>query len=510
MPSQSPTRAATAGAAQPRGERVLRGDPHAASSTSTANQRSPAGVSGAGTDRRGSVRRMRRARSSRLTARPTSAAIDRSRRRRRPPSGTRGATAVATQLRQPGRSASRAAPPRRPPGRRARAAGVRGRAGRPGRRRCRRCRRRAARSSSGPRRAAASKTSRQTARPPRARVWATASWTTSMPSDGWPRAASAAVSRPGPAADVERRPGAVREQGEVRGVGGAGPVLDRKSRRPCRRRSPPGTPRWRRRARTPSRPPPRSSGDPRDLGRDLARTGCRGGCGDRGARRRRCRRRAAARRRRPGGRAASSAARVSCVRRRGGHRYVAQRGGGRRVAQRRAPTSRRPRPGRARRRCVQAVGHRRQQRPGSPAGCPCRSGRPVRSTRRRGRSPAARRSRVPRCGATVQPASAVRISSPRTASARSPASARRQPVRPTACAHASRVSSSAAAATVGGGRHRRRRRRAGSSPGPAPAPWRRPGPSWRHASTRQKSRAVRSVPRTEPETFERVPAARGW
>ena len=32
----------------------------------------------------------------------------------------------------------------------------------------------------------------------------------------------------------------------------------------------------------------------------------------------------------------------------------------------------------------------------------------------------------------------------------------------------------------------------------------------RHASTRQKSRAARAVPRTEPDTFDRVPAARGW
>jgi hypothetical protein len=31
-----------------------------------------------------------------------------------------------------------------------------------------------------------------------------------------------------------------------------------------------------------------------------------------------------------------------------------------------------------------------------------------------------------------------------------------------------------------------------------------------HASTFQKSRAVRAVPRTDPETLERVPAARGW
>ena len=32
----------------------------------------------------------------------------------------------------------------------------------------------------------------------------------------------------------------------------------------------------------------------------------------------------------------------------------------------------------------------------------------------------------------------------------------------------------------------------------------------RHDSTFQKSRAVRRVPLTEPETFERVPSARGW
>ena len=31
-----------------------------------------------------------------------------------------------------------------------------------------------------------------------------------------------------------------------------------------------------------------------------------------------------------------------------------------------------------------------------------------------------------------------------------------------------------------------------------------------HDSTRQKSRAARTVPRTEPDTFERVPSARGW
>ncbi len=31
-----------------------------------------------------------------------------------------------------------------------------------------------------------------------------------------------------------------------------------------------------------------------------------------------------------------------------------------------------------------------------------------------------------------------------------------------------------------------------------------------HASTRQKSRAARVVPRTEPDTFDRVPRARGW
>ena len=31
-----------------------------------------------------------------------------------------------------------------------------------------------------------------------------------------------------------------------------------------------------------------------------------------------------------------------------------------------------------------------------------------------------------------------------------------------------------------------------------------------HRSTRAKSRAVRSVPFTEPETLERVPSARGW
>ena len=30
------------------------------------------------------------------------------------------------------------------------------------------------------------------------------------------------------------------------------------------------------------------------------------------------------------------------------------------------------------------------------------------------------------------------------------------------------------------------------------------------ASTREKSRVVRRVPRTEPDTLERVPAARGW
>ena len=32
----------------------------------------------------------------------------------------------------------------------------------------------------------------------------------------------------------------------------------------------------------------------------------------------------------------------------------------------------------------------------------------------------------------------------------------------------------------------------------------------RHASTRQKSYAARRLPRTEPETLERVPAVRGW
>ena len=31
-----------------------------------------------------------------------------------------------------------------------------------------------------------------------------------------------------------------------------------------------------------------------------------------------------------------------------------------------------------------------------------------------------------------------------------------------------------------------------------------------HESTRAKSRAARTVPRTEPDTFERVPSARGW
>ncbi len=31
-----------------------------------------------------------------------------------------------------------------------------------------------------------------------------------------------------------------------------------------------------------------------------------------------------------------------------------------------------------------------------------------------------------------------------------------------------------------------------------------------HASTRQKSRAVRAVPTTEPDTFDRVPRARAW
>ena len=35
-------------------------------------------------------------------------------------------------------------------------------------------------------------------------------------------------------------------------------------------------------------------------------------------------------------------------------------------------------------------------------------------------------------------------------------------------------------------------------------------PARRHDSTRAKSRAVRSVPLTEPDTLERVPSARGW
>ena len=59
----------------------------------------------------------------------------------------------------------------------------------------------------------------------------------------------------------------------------------------------------------------------------------------------------------------------------------------------------------------------------------------------------------------------------------------------------------------------RRRRRAGSSPGRRPAPWRRPGRGvvGRVMTAPARSRGPRAaVPRTEPETLERVPAARGW
>ena len=183
-------------------------------------------------------------------------------------------------------------------------------------------------------------------------------------------------------------------------------------------------------------------------------------------------------------------------------------------AQRRAPTSRRPR-----------------RRPSTASWSPSPSATAVRSasvtcgvsmpicTTGPGRSAArsrcawraARRSPSPRCGTTVQPASAA-ASSVARARRRSrspvegePAVGRRRPC-------AAQVAACRAARRRRARRRRpcRSRRRAGSSPGRATGALATTRIRARHDSTRAKSRAVRSVPRTEPDTFERVPSARGW
>ena len=128
----------------------------------------------------------------------------------------------------------------------------------------------------------------------------------------------------------------------------------------------------------------------------------------------------------------------------------------------------------------------------------------------RGRWPAGRRSRRRAAGGPSSRPAPRASSSPRTASVEVAGQGEVGSVRRrTAAGAAARVSSSAAAATLGGRAPCRSRRRAGSSPGPtgalATTRTRRC-----HASTRQKSRAARAVPRTEPDTLERVPAARGW
>ena len=135
-----------------------------------------------------------------------------------------------------------------------------------------------------------------------------------------------------------------------------------------------------------------------------------------------------------------------------------------------------------------------------------------RRRRRRGRWPAARRSRCPRCGATVQPARPRRELAPRdgvgevAVEGEVAASGRRPRRRRRACRAAPRRRRSAARV------HADRRRRAGSSPGRRPGPWRSPAPGRRLTrSTRQKSRAVRDACRAPSRTPSTgCPAARGW
>ena len=191
---------------------------------------------------------------------------------------------------------------------------------------------------------------------------------------------------------------------------------------------------------------------------------------------------------------------------------VGERGRVRAVPGTRAATSRRPRPGPAR------SGGRRAGRP------PC-----VRSSARScgvsmptwttpwppSASRWARASRSPNdsptCGTTTSSsASASRSSSDRAARSRSPVSA--TTTRHAGCSTAvSSVSSRAAAARSAAGVVTDVARRCGSWLGLAPAPWRRRGPSGGSSAappTRSRGAAC-AVPRSEPETFDRVPAARG-
>ena len=116
----------------------------------------------------------------------------------------------------------------------------------------------------------------------------------------------------------------------------------------------------------------------------------------------------------------------------------------------------------------------------------------------------------PRCSRTDQPRSIAWMGPAPTAWSRSPVKARWQRSVPKVCAQTSRVSSSAADA------------RSAATDMPTSRPnrvltmsgHRRLGDHQHvyvvHDSTRQKSRAVRTVPRTDPETLDRVPSARGW
>ena len=386
----------------------------------------------------------------------------------------------------------------------------RARAGRPGRRRCRCCRRRAGRSPSGPRPGSGSKTSRSSAGTPRSRVCRTASGTTSMPSTDVPGVGQGLGHPARAAADVEGRSVAEREQRAVDRVGVAQPGV-----RPAAAPDAVGVQhaQGRPRSAVAKTCATETASSTTVIATPPAR---RGGSGRRRAHRPRASASATVSTSRsvgsrPDRRARRATQRVAGVGAGVGarHRHAGQAGRRGRVAAGPAPTSRRRRPGPARRPCSPRP---RRPRGGRPA-VTCGVSMPIWTV---GPGPAAsawawaRRSPKPspRCGCTAQPASCVAelVAADGVARGRrrGRGGTRRTPRR-----QAASVSSSAAAASPA----------AASMPITAPSRvFTRPGdgrlghdqrPHAGHAAPSQKSRAVRTVPRREPLTLERVPAARG-
>ena len=176
---------------------------------------------------------------------------------------------------------------------------------------------------------------------------------------------------------------------------------------------------------------------------------------------------------------------------------------------RRAPTTRRPAPGRAPRRLPAAPCAHSTSISAVTCGVSmpiCRTGRPPRAAAASACALASRSAKsTPRCATTVK--SARTLGSRRCAGRLQIACQRHHPRLDRRRATASSVSSNAAAAMSAAAR-RRRSPPAASSPGRAPAPWPPPARDGNHEITRQKSTAAMKLPRTDPLTFD-LPPVRG-